>query len=197
MARLKTVYPAHPISGDVEGNLARVRTIVRTLHFTPGIMPVAPYLAACGTLDDSVLEERRMGIEVNEEYFRRGLIDEVWLYGSRISSGMKQEIILAWDYGLLVVPQTAMTSLEFDRLSGYPNYANHCEVILRRMFRLGQMPFRILQLNIMRTHPQIDVKGVVSHMLCKGTLAHDQCGMLRLSDGGQVEMRALHERFDK
>ena len=197
MARLKTVYPAHPISGDVEGNLKRVRAIVRNLHFMPGVMPVAPYLAACGTLDDNVLEERRMGIEVNEEYFRRGLIDEVWLYGSRISNGMKGEILLAWDYGLPVVPQTKETMLEFDALSGYPDYADHCEVILRRMFRLGQVPFRILQLNIMRTHPQIDVKGVVSHMLCKGTLAHDQCGMLKLSGGRQTEMHALHERFDK
>lgn len=197
MARLKTVYPAHPVSGDVEGNLARVRAIVRKLHFMPGVMPVAPYVADCGILDDSILEEREMGMKTAEEYFRRGMIDEVWLYGPKISNGMKGEILLAWDYGLPVVAMTQETDLYLDRLSGYPDYADHREVILRRVYRLGQVPLRVLEFNIMRTHPQIDVRGTVSNMLCYKWLQHDAIGMLDLADFGHVHMDSLHKRFDK
>jgi len=198
MARLKTVYPAHPISGDVEGNLNRVRKIARDLHFMPGVMPVVPYLSDCaGVLDDSIPEERAMGIGSAEEYFKRGMIDEVWLYGPKISNGMKGEILLAWDYGLPVLPKTQETDLALDRLSGFPDYADHREVILRRVHRLGQVPLRVLELNIMRTHPHIDVKGTVSNMLCYKWLQYNEIGMLDLANFGHMHMAGLHKCFDQ
>lgn len=196
MAKLKTVYPAHPISGDVEGNLARVRAIVRELHFTPGIMPVAPYVADCGILDDSILTEREMGMKTVEEYFRRGMIDEVWLYGPKISAGMKNEILLAWDYGLPVEAQTQETVREFDGLSGHPDYANHSEVLLRRLFRIGTVPIRILESNMLRTHPHINMRDVLSHItIHHKTVQYDGIGMLCLTECGRSQMAALHERF--
>ena len=105
---MKTVYPAHPIGGDVENNVKLIRKIVRMLHFTPGIMPVAPYMVDVqGVLDDDIPSERAMGLATATEYFKRGMIDEVWLYGPRISNGMRAEVLFAWDIG---IPVRAITS---------------------------------------------------------------------------------------
>jgi hypothetical protein len=116
--RPTTVYPAHPIGGDVEKNLKKVRAIVRQLHLTPGIQPVAPYLADCseGVLDDSVPKERAIGIASAREYFARGMIDEVWLYGPCISEGMRGEIELAWKFHIPVCAMTPGTVKELREL---------------------------------------------------------------------------------
>ena len=41
----KTVFIAHPISGDAAGNAKKVLDICRRIH-TQDIVPVAPYLIA-------------------------------------------------------------------------------------------------------------------------------------------------------
>jgi hypothetical protein len=43
----------------------------------------------------------------------RGYADEVWLFGDRISSGMKQEIGLALSLGIPVIPKTEETAKDF------------------------------------------------------------------------------------
>ena len=80
--KITTVYPAHPISGDVEGNVAKLKKIERALFLTEGIIPVAPFIGANAALDDNKPEERAIGMRANVEYFKRGMIDEVWLYGT-------------------------------------------------------------------------------------------------------------------
>lgn len=115
--KVTTVYPAHPIRGDVEGNIKKIREIVRSLHFTKGVIPVAPYLVdIAGVLDDSDPVERGMGINADHEYFRRGMIDEVWLYGDRISTGMRAEVILAWSLNIPVVAKTLETAAELKKM---------------------------------------------------------------------------------
>lgn len=107
---MKIVYIAHPIGGDVEANLERIRNIVRKLNLNHhDIVPFAPYWLDCHALDDNVPEERERGIKNDKELFNRGFIDELWLYGSKISNGMKAEIQLALDLGIPVVPQTNET----------------------------------------------------------------------------------------
>ena len=104
----KTVFIAHPIAGDVKGNMKKVLEICQIVH-AKEIIPVAPYLVALQYLDDEVVEDRALGTEANLECFHRRYIDELWLYGDRISSGMKEEILLAFKYGIPVIAKTEGT----------------------------------------------------------------------------------------
>jgi hypothetical protein len=92
----KIVYIAHPISGSIKENLESIRKIVRKLNLTrPDVVPFAPYWLDCHAMDDNDPEERARGIENDIELFNRKFIDEVWLFGGRISHGMAEEIALA------------------------------------------------------------------------------------------------------
>lgn len=100
---MKVVYIAHPISGDVKGNLEKIRLIVRDLNLNnPDIVPFAPYWLDCFALDDTNPKERERGIQNDIALFNKGFIDEVWLFGDRISVGMKAEIELANQLGIPV-----------------------------------------------------------------------------------------------
>src|SRR3990167_9442934 len=109
----KTVFIGHPISGDVRGNAEKVLKICQEVH-TRDVIPVAPYLVSIQYLDDEAREDRELGIEANHECFRRGYIDELWLYGDRISAGMEGEIRLARRMGIPIVPKTAATRATFE-----------------------------------------------------------------------------------
>ncbi len=96
---VKVVYIAHEVRGDVQGNIRKILNICRRLH-TKDVIPIAPYLVALQYLNDNSLEERALGIGSNAEYFRRGFIDEVCVFGSRVSTGIFGEIMLALQFGI-------------------------------------------------------------------------------------------------
>ena len=102
---VKTVFVAHPISGDVKGNIKKVLAICEDIH-TDKIIPVAPYLVSLQYLNDEVIEDRELGISANLVCFRRGFIDELWLFGDKISSGMEGEVRLAISMDIPIVPKT-------------------------------------------------------------------------------------------
>lgn len=107
---MKIAYIAHPISGDITGNLEKIRQIVRNVNIEePEVLPFAHYWVDCHALDDNISEERERGIKNDHEFFNRGIIDEVRLYGSKISTGMKHEIELAHKLNIPVVPMTEQT----------------------------------------------------------------------------------------
>ena len=91
---MKIVYIVHPIRGDVQGNILKVLSILKK-HHTAKIYPFAPYIVSLQYLDDNSPEDRERGIKANVELFERDFIDELWVFGDRISSGMKAEIELA------------------------------------------------------------------------------------------------------
>jgi hypothetical protein len=108
---MKIVYIAHPISGDISANLEKIRVIVREINLTqPDILPFAHYFVDCHALNDNVPAERAKGIENDKEFLRAGFIDEIWLYGDKISTGMVHEISLAVELGILVVSKSKGTS---------------------------------------------------------------------------------------
>ena len=114
---MKIAYIAHPIGGDVEGNLAEVLKIVRDININmPDVLPFAPYWIDCHALDDSVQEERNRGIKNDQTLMKAGFIDEVWLFGDRISAGMEHEIKLAKELGVPVFPCTAGTKRGYNNL---------------------------------------------------------------------------------
>lgn len=117
--RAKTVFIAHPIAGDIKGNTIRVLTICEQIH-SKKIIPVAPYLVSLQYLNDDVIEDRELGILANIECFYRRYIDELWLFGNRISTGMKEEVILAFKIGIKVVAQTKETKRALRKLRRTP-----------------------------------------------------------------------------
>ena len=112
---MKIAYIAHPISGDPEGNIQKILEIVRSINLLePDVVPFAPYIVDCQALDDSIKEERDRGIKNDITLFNKGFIDEVRLYGDRISNGMTYEIDLALKLGIEVRPMTEETKREYD-----------------------------------------------------------------------------------
>jgi len=87
----KIIYIAHPIGGNVDENVKLVLEIVRQLNMSGlPIVPFAPYIVDVLALDDNDPEQRARGFDNNKQLF--DFVDEVWLYGGRISSGMQTEI---------------------------------------------------------------------------------------------------------
>ena len=113
--KVKIVFVAHPISGDVKGNVKKVLAICAKIH-TRNIIPVAPYLIALQYLNDEVVEDRELGMAANHECFYRRYVDELWLFGDRISSGMIGEIKLAREMGIPVIAKTRGTSYDLKKL---------------------------------------------------------------------------------
>lgn len=93
---MKVCYIAHPISGNIEENLADIRRIVRRINLEqPDIVPFVPYYVDIVSLNDDVPAERERGIKNDVHIMTSGLVDEVWLTGTKISYGMKCEEAVA------------------------------------------------------------------------------------------------------
>lgn len=59
-------------------------------------------------------------MQANLAYFHRRFVDELWLYGDRISPGMKIEIELAHTLGIPIVAKTEPTARGLDALFPHP-----------------------------------------------------------------------------
>lgn len=110
---MKVAYIAHPISGDIGGNLKKIEAIGRQVNLQePDVIPFAHYFFDCYALNDDIPEERARGIKNDIALMKKGFIDEVRLYGDRISLGMAHEIELAIELGIEVVPMTQETKTQ-------------------------------------------------------------------------------------
>lgn len=101
---MKIAYIAHPIGGDVQGNLKKIRAIVRSINLNePRVTPFAPYVADVESLNDDDPKERARGFKNNYAYFRKGMVDELRVYGDHISPGVQNEIDMARQHGVPIV----------------------------------------------------------------------------------------------
>lgn len=87
--RGRVVFVAHPVSGDVPGNLARARRWRRWVIDECRMVPVMDWILHCEQYDDGDPQQRTDGLEQNRSLIRR--CQEVWLVGGRISQGMAAE----------------------------------------------------------------------------------------------------------
>jgi hypothetical protein len=111
---MKIVYICHPIGGDVPENLIKVTLICREINLEhKDVVPFAPYVSDCIALRDDVPSERVRGIRNGIAILKSGMVDELWLYGERISTGMRKEIDLAHMMNIPVIPMTDQTRLEY------------------------------------------------------------------------------------
>ncbi len=116
---MKIAYIAHPIGGDIKRNLQRITTIIRKINLKePDVVPFAPYMSDMMAMHDQIPTERDRGIKNDIALMKKGFIDEVRLYGTKISAGMAAEVKLANKLGIPIVPMTPETLKEFT------NYAN-------------------------------------------------------------------------
>lgn len=106
------VFVSHPIGGDVKRNIELVRRICGYIFMNnPYILPLVPYLLALEFLNDNDPNDRLRGIAYNRQFFEEGFVDELWLYGDRISAGMWQEIGWAREFSIPVIAMTKETQL--------------------------------------------------------------------------------------
>ena len=110
MKQMKIAYIAHPVGGDVMNNLSRIGKFVREINLKePNVVPFVPYFADCMFLSDDVRFERERGLQNDIQILARFDIDEMRLYGDRISLGMEREIRAAKSRGIKIRPMTTGT----------------------------------------------------------------------------------------
>lgn len=101
---MKIAYIVHPIAGDVHGNVQKILEIVKGINRTrSNVVPFAPYIADVLVLDDDDAGQRSRGIGNDMAILKSGIVNELWVYGPRISGGMKAEIELAFELNIPIV----------------------------------------------------------------------------------------------
>lgn len=98
---MKIVYIAHPVSNDIKGNRIKILKLLSKYH-TDKTLPIAPYLVNLEYLNDFNPAERKKGMKANKEYFKKKIINELWVCGDFISKGVEQEIKLAKKYKIKI-----------------------------------------------------------------------------------------------
>lgn len=86
---MKLVYVGSPYRGNIEHNTARARRYCRFVC-TEGAVPIAPHLHNTQFLDESLPEEREVGLKLGLQLLKH--CDELWLFGDRLTEGMEVEL---------------------------------------------------------------------------------------------------------
>ena len=97
---MKLVYICSPLRGDIDANMEKAREYCMDA-VDKGVTPIAPHLFFTQFLSDDIPQEREQGMSMGMELLSR--CDELWVYGSRISEGMAQEIAFAESIGKSVL----------------------------------------------------------------------------------------------
>lgn len=93
---MKMVFVCSPYRGDVQVNVARAHRYCRFVARSEAV-PLAPHTIFTQWLDDNDKEEREAGIYLGLEVLAR--CDELWVFGRKITEGMKKEIVMATKLG--------------------------------------------------------------------------------------------------
>lgn len=93
------VFICSPFARDVAGNIDRARSYGR-FAITEKVIPIIPHLMYPQFLDEDDRAERQLGIEMGLALLAH--CREVWVFGSRVSSGMAVEIERAQVLGIPV-----------------------------------------------------------------------------------------------
>lgn len=98
----RMVYVAHPVGGDVAGNLVRAKAWLKYLEAgNPWTVFVSQWILGCENWNDADPVQRAQGLK--RCYAQVERCDEIWLVGPRVSSGMFLEQWWAQQFGVKVV----------------------------------------------------------------------------------------------
>lgn len=89
---MRLVYISSPLRGDIGRNIQKARDYC-AYAASCGVVPLAPHTIFTQYLDDEQPEQREQGLRMGHDLLRR--CDELWIMGSTISTGMREEIDLA------------------------------------------------------------------------------------------------------
>jgi len=102
---MRVIYMAHPVSGDLPGNLAKAKRWVRAIEETcPDVAVVASWITECEVWDDANPEERAARLRRDCAVVSR--CDEFWLCGvvkDEPTRGMAIELAEAGQCGLEII----------------------------------------------------------------------------------------------
>lgn len=87
------VYICSPLRGDIERNIVKAQGYCRFASNIHGVLPIAPHIYCPQYLDELMKDERELGLQQGLELLK--LCQELWVFGHRVSDGMKAEIDLA------------------------------------------------------------------------------------------------------
>jgi len=94
---MKLIYLAHPVAGDVPGNLKKARAWMKLIQNHTGHAVMADWITECEIYDDANPEERAAGFQRN--FKRLEICDEIYIAGEsealKKSRGMKAEFVHA------------------------------------------------------------------------------------------------------
>lgn len=91
------VYVCSPLAGDLGTNIRAARKYSR-FAVDQGCLPITPHLLYPQFLDDSKPEEREAGMEMG--LILLGKCAQLWVFGKKISTGMREEIEAAKSKGI-------------------------------------------------------------------------------------------------
>ena len=83
------VFICSPYAGDIQGNTMRAKRYGR-FAVSKNTIPVIPILMYPQFLEDDDPDDRKLGLEMGLVLLER--CREVWVFGERISNGMREEI---------------------------------------------------------------------------------------------------------
>ena len=96
----KKIFVCSPYRGDTEQNTKNARNYCLRV-IGEGHLPFAPHLIYPQFLDDDIESQRNAGIEAGKAFMLD--CDEVWVFGDKITSGMRHEISFAMENDIKVV----------------------------------------------------------------------------------------------
>lgn len=102
MLKRKTVYVCAPFGGTIDDQIRNTTLTIRRCRqlYDQGCNPIAPQIYYPRFLDDNDPAERRDGLDAALDWLKH--CDVVYVYGDRITPGMKAEIELAQKRGIPV-----------------------------------------------------------------------------------------------
>ncbi len=111
------VVLAHPIGDAVEENTAKMKIIFREVCLNPNldVVPWFPF-EILEALHSEALGDRQKGIYMCLSVIKKS--SGLWLYGDRISAGMKDQAVLAIIQGIPVMAKSPGTKRDLAKLIG-------------------------------------------------------------------------------
>lgn len=95
----KLVYICSPLKGNIERNIVKANLYSR-YAYEKGCLPLASHVIFTQFLDDKKPKERTDGMEMGKQLLE--MCSEIWVFGSKISEGMKAEIELAKEMDITI-----------------------------------------------------------------------------------------------
>ena len=93
---MKKAFICSPYRGNEKNNVEQADKYCKQA-IDAGFIPIAPHTIFPNFMDDSVKEERKLGIEMGLELMK--FCSEVWVFGTP-TEGMKSEIAKAEEFGI-------------------------------------------------------------------------------------------------